>query len=138
MSSPQQHPIIVFKDIQLSELKAILEFIYRGEVSVAQEQVGALLKAAESLKVKGLYSEDSAAGSPAGLSGLSFEPTSGHAANHSGFLPQIHASSQQIPPVVQPVVQHLPATILQMPLYKRSPVKTPEVKHLTNLFFSSF
>ena len=138
MSSPQQHPIIVFKDIQLSELKAILEFIYRGEVSVAQEQVGALLKAAESLKVKGLYSEDSAAGSPAGLSGLSFEPTSGHAANHSGFLPQIHASSQQIPPVVQPVVQHLPATILQMPLYKRSPVKTPEVKHLSNLFFLHF
>ncbi|XP_046646919.1 protein tramtrack, beta isoform-like isoform X2 [Daphnia pulicaria] len=137
LGSPQQHPIVVFKDIQLAELKAILEFIYRGEVSVAQEQVGALLKAAESLKVKGLYSEDSA-GSPAGLSGLSFEPTSGHTAN-SGFLPQIHtlasvaAAASHIlpaPPVVQqqpqPVVQHLPASLLQMPLFKRSPAKTPE------------
>lgn len=47
------HPIVVFKDIQYAELRAILEFIYRGEVSVAQEHVGALLKAAESLRVKG-------------------------------------------------------------------------------------
>ena len=47
------HPIVVFKDIQYPELRAILEFIYRGEVSVAQEHVGALLKAAESLRVKG-------------------------------------------------------------------------------------
>lgn len=146
LGSPQQHPIVVFKDIQLAELKAILEFIYRGEVSVAQEQVGALLKAAESLKVKGLYSEDSA-GSPAGLSGLSFEPTSGHTAN-SGFLPQIHtlasvaAAASHIlpaPPVVQqqpqPVVQHLPASLLQMPLFKRSPAKTPEV-HFIILKFS--
>jgi hypothetical protein len=35
------------------------------------------------------------------------------------------------PPVVQqqpqPVVQHLPASLLQMPLFKRSPAKTPEV-----------
>lgn len=120
MGSPQQHPIIVFKDIQLSELKAILEFIYRGEVSVAQEQVGALLKAAESLKVKGLYSEDGA-GSPAGLSGLSFEPTPGHVAS-SGFLPQLTNASVQSQ-------HHITGnTILQMPLFKHSPAKTPEVR----------
>ncbi|KZS11268.1 Bric-a-brac [Daphnia magna] len=124
LASPQQHPIVVFKDIQLSELKAILEFIYRGEVSVAQEQVGALLKAAESLKVKGLYSEDGA-GSPAGLSGLSFEPISGHTAD-SGFLPQLRTSTQTTAPVQPPPAQHLPASLLQMPLFKRSPAKTPE------------
>ena len=47
------HPIIVFKDIQYSDIRAILEYMYRGEVNVAQEQVGSLLKAAESLRVKG-------------------------------------------------------------------------------------
>ena len=121
LGAPQQHPIVVFKDIQLAELKAILEFIYRGEVSVAQEQVGALLKAAESLKVKGLYSEDGA-GSPAGLSGLSFEPTSGHAAP-TGFLPQLSTTQ----PAQTHNAQHLPASLLQMPLFKHSPAKTPEV-----------
>lgn len=124
----QQHPIVVFKDIQLTELKAILEFIYRGEVSVAQEQVGALLKAAESLKVKGLYSEDGVA-SPAagsGLAGLTFEPTSGstHAASNR-FLPQLQLITNQ--PVQPTTVPHLPATLLQMPMFKRSPAKTPEV-----------
>ena len=47
------HPIVMFKDIQYAEMRAILEFMYRGEVNVAQEQVGALLKAAEALRVKG-------------------------------------------------------------------------------------
>ena len=128
MGAPQQHhPIVVFKDIQLAELKAILEFIYRGEVSVAQEQVGALLKAAESLKVKGLYSEEG--GSPsAGLSGLSFEPTHATTNSINGFLPQLQTVA--IPPVQQPIVPHLPATLLQMPLFKRSPAKTPEVSFI--------
>lgn len=48
------HPIIVLKDVKLSEIKAILEYMYRGEVNVAQEQLGSLLKIAEVLKVKGL------------------------------------------------------------------------------------
>lgn len=120
----QQHPIVVFKDIGLPELRAILEFIYRGEVSVAQEQVGALLKAAESLKVKGLFSEEGSNSSgAAGLSGLSFEPTSGHAAS-TGFLSQ-HQPQQSAS--VQHRQQLLP-TLQQSPLFlKRSPTKTPEV-----------
>merc|ERR1719315_343996 len=34
--------------------KAILEFMYAGEVNVAQDQLPAFLKTAERLKVKGL------------------------------------------------------------------------------------
>lgn len=114
----QQHPIVVFKDIGLAELKAILEFIYRGEVSVAQEQVGALLKAAESLKVKGLFTEEGSS-SPAGLSGLSFEPlTSAHPASN-GFLPQL--SQSQSTSSSGPHLIQLPS------LFKHSPGKTPEV-----------
>jgi len=129
----QQHPIIVFKDIGLSELRAILEFIYRGEVSVAQEQVGALLKAAESLKVKGLFSEEgSNGGAAAGLSGLSFEPTSGHT-TPSGFLPQYQPQQ----PASAQHRQHLP-NLQQTPLFlKRSPTKTPEVSsfHYSQSFY---
>ena len=48
------HPIVVFKDIQYAEIRAILEYMYRGEVNVAQEQLPSLLKVAEALRVKGI------------------------------------------------------------------------------------
>ena len=43
------HFIIIFQ-----HLTAILEFMYAGEVNVAQDQLPAFLKTAERLKVKGL------------------------------------------------------------------------------------
>lgn len=48
------HPVIVLKDMLLSELKPILDFMYKGEIYVAKEQIGILLRVAESLKVRGL------------------------------------------------------------------------------------
>ena len=54
---PCQHPVVVLKDVKYSEMKAILEYMYRGEVNVAQDQLAALLKVAEALKVKGLVEE---------------------------------------------------------------------------------
>ncbi|XP_076684733.1 uncharacterized protein LOC143377401 isoform X2 [Andrena cerasifolii] len=56
---PCKHPIVVLKDVKYSEIKAILEYMYRGEVNVAQEQLAGLLKVAEVLKVKGLVEEGS-------------------------------------------------------------------------------
>lgn len=56
---PCKHPIVVFKDVKFWEIKAILEYMYRGEVNVAQEQLGDLLKIAEVLNVKGLVKENS-------------------------------------------------------------------------------
>ncbi|GFQ91085.1 hypothetical protein TNCT_355361 [Trichonephila clavata] len=40
--------------MKYSELKAIIEFMYHGEVNVAQDQLSALMKTAETLRVKGL------------------------------------------------------------------------------------
>lgn len=54
---PCRHPVVVLKDVKYSEMKAILEYMYRGEVNVAQDQLAALLKVAEALKVKGLVEE---------------------------------------------------------------------------------
>ncbi|XP_011164365.1 longitudinals lacking protein, isoforms H/M/V [Solenopsis invicta] len=56
---PNQYPIIVLKDVKYSEIKAILEYMYRGEVNVAQDQLPGLLKVAQVLKVKGLVEEHS-------------------------------------------------------------------------------
>lgn len=60
---PCKHPVVVLKDVKYSEMQAILEYMYRGEVNVAQDQLAALLKVAEALKVKGLV-EENRAGKP--------------------------------------------------------------------------
>ncbi|XP_046486472.1 uncharacterized protein [Neodiprion pinetum] len=59
---PCKHPVVVLKDVKYIEIKAILEYMYRGEVNVAQEQLGGLLKVAEALKVKGLVEENGSQG----------------------------------------------------------------------------
>lgn len=52
--NPCQHPIVIMRDIKWPELKAAVEFMYKGEINVCQEQIGPLLKVAESLKIRGL------------------------------------------------------------------------------------
>ncbi|RZF32616.1 hypothetical protein LSTR_LSTR017593, partial [Laodelphax striatellus] len=49
-----KHPIIILKDVKFAELRAMLEYMYRGEVNISQEQLGNFLKAAETLQIKGL------------------------------------------------------------------------------------
>ncbi|XP_077504501.1 uncharacterized protein LOC144114553 [Amblyomma americanum] len=52
--NPCKHPIVILKDVRYVDLRAIVEFMYRGEVVVSQEDLMALLKTAETLKVRGL------------------------------------------------------------------------------------
>ncbi|XP_077508291.1 longitudinals lacking protein-like [Amblyomma americanum] len=54
VENPCKHPIVILKDMRYMDLKAIVEFMYRGEVNVSQDHLTALLKTAEALKVKGL------------------------------------------------------------------------------------
>ena len=53
-NTPDKHPVVFLKDVRYDEMKALLEFMYRGEVSVDQEHLSSLLKVAEGLKIKGL------------------------------------------------------------------------------------
>ncbi|XP_034249683.1 longitudinals lacking protein-like isoform X5 [Thrips palmi] len=50
----EQHPILIMKDVKFEQLKAMLDYMYRGEVKISQDQLGTFLKAAESLQIKGL------------------------------------------------------------------------------------
>ncbi|CAD7004171.1 unnamed protein product [Ceratitis capitata] len=52
--TPCQHPIVIMRDVNWADLKAIVEFMYRGEINVSQDQIGPLLRIAEMLKVRGL------------------------------------------------------------------------------------
>lgn len=49
-----KHPIFILKDVKFKELRAMMDYMYRGEVNISQDQLAALLKAAESLQIKGL------------------------------------------------------------------------------------
>lgn len=53
-SNPCQHPIIIFNNMRLEDLRAVVYFMYCGEVNVSQHQLASLLRTAEVLRVKGL------------------------------------------------------------------------------------
>ncbi|KAK0075893.1 hypothetical protein PV325_013639 [Microctonus aethiopoides] len=57
-TNPCQHPVIILQDVHFSELEALLIFIYKGEVNIEQENLPALLKAAETLQIRGLSGGD--------------------------------------------------------------------------------
>lgn len=50
----EKHPIVILRDIPYADMKSLLDFMYRGEVSVDQERLSAFLRVAESLRIKGL------------------------------------------------------------------------------------
>ncbi|VVC28720.1 Hypothetical protein CINCED_3A002417 [Cinara cedri] len=50
----EKHPIVILKDIKFQELKSMMDYMYRGEVNISQDQLSTFLKAAESLQIKGL------------------------------------------------------------------------------------
>lgn len=61
--TPCKHPIIVLKDIHCKEIEALLNYMYDGVVSVAQNDLSQLIKAAELLQIKGLAVPDEPPGS---------------------------------------------------------------------------
>ncbi|XP_037068570.1 longitudinals lacking protein, isoforms H/M/V-like [Pollicipes pollicipes] len=50
----EAHPVIILKDVPHNELRALVDYMYQGEVNVCQDQLSSLIQTAESLKIKGL------------------------------------------------------------------------------------
>merc|ERR1719300_365350 len=85
--NPGKHPIIVLKDVRCWEMQCILDFMYKGETSVPEPQLTSLIKAAESLKVRGLTSSDQL---PPGVSISAASPTNlsnGYGRGRAGYSP---------------------------------------------------
>ncbi|XP_011156602.1 transcription factor GAGA isoform X1 [Solenopsis invicta] len=53
-STPCQHPVVMLAGIEAADLESLLEFVYRGEVSVEPEQLPSLLQAGRCLCIHGL------------------------------------------------------------------------------------
>ncbi|XP_038219858.1 uncharacterized protein LOC119838113 isoform X1 [Zerene cesonia] len=65
LQNPCKHPIVLMRDMRFSEMQALVDFMYKGEVNVTQEELPSLLKSAEALQIRGLCSSE-----PGGLSEL--------------------------------------------------------------------
>jgi len=57
--NPHQHPLLYLKGVKYQELLSVLNFMYQGEVNVAQEELNSFLAVAEELRVKGLTQSNS-------------------------------------------------------------------------------
>jgi len=53
------HPLLYLKGMKYADLVSVLNFMYQGEVNVAQEDLNSFLAVAEDLKVKGLTQSNS-------------------------------------------------------------------------------
>ena len=54
-----EHPLLYLKGVKYVDLAYILNFMYHGEVNVAQEELNSFLAVAEDLKIKGLTQNNS-------------------------------------------------------------------------------
>jgi len=57
--NPHQHPLLYLKGVKFADLQSVLNFMYHGEVNVAQDELNSFLAVAEELKVKGLTQNNS-------------------------------------------------------------------------------
>jgi hypothetical protein len=54
--SEHAHPVILLWDVKADDLKLLFNFMYEGQVNVAQERLSTFLTLAERLQVRGLTS----------------------------------------------------------------------------------
>ena len=53
-----QHPLLYLKGVKSRDFEGILNFIYQGEVNVAQDHLNGFLAVAEELQIKGLTQQN--------------------------------------------------------------------------------
>ncbi|XP_042216531.1 broad-complex core protein isoforms 1/2/3/4/5-like isoform X4 [Homarus americanus] len=52
--NPCKHPLVILGDVPARDMRAMMKFIYQGEVSVSQSELASFLKTADNLQIKGL------------------------------------------------------------------------------------
>jgi len=108
--NPHQHPLLYLKGVNYADLQSVLNFMYHGEVNVAQEELNSFLSVAEDLRVKGLTQNQSEGQSRKGTGNASttnrmapdVKPSTPSAANRS-FTQTVKKP--------QPAPSHLPTPL---------------------------
>ncbi|XP_047100082.1 transcription factor GAGA-like [Schistocerca piceifrons] len=50
----EKHPIIILPDVKFRVMKALLDFMYHGELNIQQDDLGSVLRLSESFQLRGL------------------------------------------------------------------------------------
>ena len=110
-----EHPLLFLKGVKYADLVSVLNFMYHGEVNVAQEELNSFLAIAEDLKVKGLTQNNGG-----GSSGSSKPPPPSKPPSHHRPTPapqsssQLHTSTPPPPPKrPRPTPQAAPPSMYQ-------------------------
>jgi len=97
--NPHAHPLVYMKGVRMRELVSLVNFMYHGEVNVAQDELNGFLSVAEDLKVKGLTQSTNSGGHQE--KPLVFSDKSPHFSDKSPHFsdksPQSHKSPQLSP-----------------------------------------
>jgi len=126
-----KYPVLILKDVTYQELRSMMDYMYRGEVNITQEQLGSFLKAAESLQIKGLTESS-------GRSDRKLDARKNLARNISPGLPK----KSVIPKITDgafepsmPTPPPLPTIVQNIPNIKRRKLVQP-VKNFSSLVVS--
>ena len=122
------NPLLYLKGVRFTDLTSVLNFMYHGEVNVAQEELNSFLAVAEELKVKGLTQ-----GPTTGPPPPSSSPQSNHSRKSSGFVepssrePTVppkrpRPSLPQQPPPSSRVEADVEVQEVEQPIVKSEPV----------------
>jgi len=95
--NPHQHPLLYMKGVKYSDMQGVLNFMYHGEVNIAQEELNSFLSVAEDLKVKGLTQNQPSSKQTTGRQ----QDTREHSAPSNKYH-QRSSVREHAPPVKQP------------------------------------
>lgn len=54
LTQPYHYPVIILKDMSYADLRVLVEFMYKGEVTVSQNLLPSVLESAKALQITGL------------------------------------------------------------------------------------
>ena len=104
----QSHPIVFLKDVEPRHMEQLLQYMYRGEINVLQDDLGPLIETARALQGKGLADAPPGAGGNASSAGTAGggqnkkRPTPPPAVSH---LPTLQHSGH-LPPLKKAKTNH--------------------------------
>lgn len=52
--NPCKHPVVILKDVNQDDVKALLNFVYQGTVYISEKKLASFLRTAELLQIRGL------------------------------------------------------------------------------------
>ena len=122
--NPHQHPLLYLKGVDFPSLQSVLNFMYHGEVNIAQEELNSFLAVAEDLQVKGL-TQNKPDSSHSQVSNKSAAPSVGQETKYK--VARKADPARKPDPARQPVQASAPPPSVQQTMYQQQDDDIQEV-----------